>query len=143
VLLELTFATLISAASPGQQCISGERALSEHHNPYRPAANQLVLDAALTITLQKEAQWLAAQSGAPPLYILAARYVQIATAPDRQSYGVYFLDADRCVVIGAVVPYKFLAPIFYQFGILRYDGFFELHKNGTPPYSTSPSEMGL
>ena len=138
MLLEIAFATLISAASPGQQCISGARALSEHHNLHRPATNQLVLDAELEITIQKEAQWLAAQSGAPPLLTLAARYVQIATAPDRQSYGVYFLDADRCAMVGAVVPYKFLAPIFYQFGVLRYDGFFKPQSDGGDLPSFSP-----
>lgn len=137
MILELAIATLISAASPSAPCIDGARALAEYHNPHRPADSQLAVDVELEITVQREAQWLALQFGAAPLYILATRYVQIATAPDRQSYGVYFLDADRCTVVGAVVPYAFAYPIFYQFGVLRYNGFFEFHKDGTAPDSAS------
>ena len=141
MILELTIATLISAASPGAPCIDGARALAKYHNSHRPADSQLAVDVELEITVQREAQWLALQFGAAPLYILATRYVQIATAPDRQSYGVYFLDADRCAVVGAVVPYAFASPIFYQFGVLRYDGFFEFHKDGAAPDPASPTRV--
>ena len=143
ILANIAFATFISAVPPDSmvhgRCWQTSEVMERHQNPHRPADNQLEYWANDRISDQIEARWLVVQiGGMSEIGQLAVRTIEFSKSVDKQSYGIYLLDADGCMIAATIAPFRMISPILYMFGQLRYAGHFErLMMNSEDPEGTT------